>query len=33
VVVGGAGAEVEDMVGTGAVLDVVLVVGEDDGGR
>jgi hypothetical protein len=33
VVVGGAGAEVDDVVGTGAVLDVVLVVGVDVGGR
>jgi len=32
-VVGGAGAEVVDRVGTGAVLDVVLVVGWDVGGR
>jgi len=32
-VVGGAGAEVVDRVGTGAVLDVVFVVGVADGGR
>jgi len=32
-VVGGAGAEVVDRVGTGAVLDVVFVVGVDVGGR
>jgi len=32
-VVGGAGAEVVDRVGTGAVLDVVFVVGGDVGGR
>jgi hypothetical protein len=32
-VVGGAGAEVVDLVGTGAVLDAVLVAGADVGGR
>jgi len=32
-VVGGAGADVVDLVGTGAVLDGVLVAGGDVGGR